>query len=290
MPGNHDHQLLSPWLESRCRSGAAPLAWTSARAQKASTGTRAIARMVLPASLDVVYPGICSPTASTPPAAITSTPTSRSRARPPRRRRPGPPARRAGRPRDLPDDFEVALAPLYALLDALANAWARPRSARGQRLTPRVAATSADGKRDRGAPAWSPRVSRRHRRDEPGGHRAGERPHLSGAELRHAGLRAISDVVGAVGIGTRHVVFGHTHRSGPLPRRPGRLARRGRRAAVERRLLDLRVDYLGGQWGSPYWPGGAIELESGGDPGFTPSARRDRRRRPVRPPAAPLQA
>ena len=42
------------------------------------------------------------------------------------------------------------------------------------------------------------------------------RPTLSGEELRRSGLRAAGTVVDGLGIRADHVVFGHTHRAGPL--------------------------------------------------------------------------
>ena len=43
------------------------------------------------------------------------------------------------------------------------------------------------------------------------------RPDVSGPELRRAGLRAFSQVLLDLGISGGHVMFGHTHRAGPLP-------------------------------------------------------------------------
>ncbi len=43
------------------------------------------------------------------------------------------------------------------------------------------------------------------------------RPDLSRAELRRAGLRAVSDVLSRLGVDATHVIFGHSHRAGPLP-------------------------------------------------------------------------
>jgi hypothetical protein len=40
---------------------------------------------------------------------------------------------------------------------------------------------------------------------------------LSGPELRRAGLRALEEVVSRLGVQAGHVIFGHTHRAGPLP-------------------------------------------------------------------------
>lgn len=42
-------------------------------------------------------------------------------------------------------------------------------------------------------------------------------PTLSGEELRRSGLRAMADVVRGLGVDAEHVLFGHTHRAGPLP-------------------------------------------------------------------------
>ena len=43
------------------------------------------------------------------------------------------------------------------------------------------------------------------------------RADISGPELRRAGLRAFGEVVARLDVGAAHVVFGHTHRAGPLP-------------------------------------------------------------------------
>jgi hypothetical protein len=44
------------------------------------------------------------------------------------------------------------------------------------------------------------------------------RADVSGPELRRAGLRAFHDVVRRLGVpANAHVIFGHTHRAGPLP-------------------------------------------------------------------------
>ncbi|MGZ6725501.1 MAG: hypothetical protein ACXVHK_31710, partial [Solirubrobacteraceae bacterium] len=43
------------------------------------------------------------------------------------------------------------------------------------------------------------------------------RADISGLELRRAALRAFNEVVARLAIEARQVVFGHTHRAGPLP-------------------------------------------------------------------------
>jgi len=42
------------------------------------------------------------------------------------------------------------------------------------------------------------------------------RADISSVELRRAGLRAMAATVSAAGIEADHVIFGHTHRAGPL--------------------------------------------------------------------------
>jgi hypothetical protein len=44
------------------------------------------------------------------------------------------------------------------------------------------------------------------------------RTDVSGQELRRAGLRAFGEVVARLDVDASHVIFGHTHRAGPLPR------------------------------------------------------------------------
>ncbi|MGO9899963.1 MAG: hypothetical protein ACLP0J_09770, partial [Solirubrobacteraceae bacterium] len=43
------------------------------------------------------------------------------------------------------------------------------------------------------------------------------RADLSGVELRRAGLLAFSTALSALGVESDYVIFGHTHRAGPLP-------------------------------------------------------------------------
>jgi hypothetical protein len=117
------------------------------------------------------------------------------------------------------EDYEAALAPMYAWIDALAQygglrgsggdgsfqvrAWrALTRTGRG------------GGLRRRGMAAAFPAVVALMNRAGIGP----LRPDVSAHELRRAGLRAMDEVVVRLGVpaGT-HVIFGHTHRAGPLP-------------------------------------------------------------------------
>jgi hypothetical protein len=93
-------------------------------------------------------------------------------------------------------------------------------------------------------------------------------PNISGHELRRAGLRAMGEVAARLGLGDAYVIFGHTHRAGPLPG-DCNAEWRGRGGA---RLINA------GSWiyeptfltqapgESPYWPGVCVLVEDAGPP------------------------
>jgi hypothetical protein len=161
-----------------------------------------------------------------------------------------------------PDDYEVVLAPLYALLDAVA---ARAPDGHGpshaNASTRAWRALAGDGRRPlrRTLLAGAFPVGVRAL------NRAGIGPFhadLSGPELRRAGLRAMRDVVARLGIDARHVVFGHTHRAGPLPADdPADWALPGGGALHNTGSWVLERTWTRDGAASPYWPGGAVELD-----------------------------
>jgi predicted phosphodiesterase len=121
-----------------------------------------------------------------------------------------------------PEDYEAALAPVYALTYSLAqNPMAGRRITRSDRSARAWEALSDNGRRGRAARLF-------------GGiavpaavgvlNAAGLgplSPDLSGPTLRDAALRGMSTVLDRLGVEARHVVFGHTHRSGPHARDRG---------------------------------------------------------------------
>jgi hypothetical protein len=92
---------------------------------------------------------------------------------------------------------------------------------------------------------------------------------LLGAQMRRASIPAIARVVHRLGVEAEWVIFGHVHRCGPLPGDdaqawvgPGgrpRLANTG--SWVYEPLLVHHATPP-----HPYWPGGAVRLEDGGEP------------------------
>ncbi|HEX4837135.1 MAG TPA: metallophosphoesterase [Solirubrobacteraceae bacterium] len=91
---------------------------------------------------------------------------------------------------------------------------------------------------------------------------------ISGSELRRAGLHAMGEVAVRLGLGDAHVIFGHTHRSGPLP---GDVETEWRGPAGARLLntgcWTYNAYFLAGAPGeSPYWPGRGVLVEDYGPP------------------------
>jgi hypothetical protein len=91
---------------------------------------------------------------------------------------------------------------------------------------------------------------------------------ISTPELRRAGLRAMGEVATRLGLGDAHVIFGHTHRAGPLPgdiltewQGPGgaHLLNTGCWTYDSYFVTDRPGE-------SPYWPGGAVLVEDDGPP------------------------
>ena len=93
------------------------------------------------------------------------------------------------------------------------------------------------------------------------------RADISSVELRRAGLRAMAAVVAATGVDANHVIFGHTHRAGPLDGEvegwwmPG-----GARLTNTGSWLYEGVFVDGSGPENPYWPGRVTWLRDSGPP------------------------
>ena len=94
------------------------------------------------------------------------------------------------------------------------------------------------------------------------------KPELTGDELRGAGLLAMGRVAEALAPRAEHLLFGHTHRPGPLP---------GDEEAEWTTLSGTRLWNTGGWYlepafisrraeHSPYWPGTIAWVDDGGPP------------------------
>jgi hypothetical protein len=94
------------------------------------------------------------------------------------------------------------------------------------------------------------------------------RPDISTAELRRAGLDAMGEVAARLGLGDAHVVFGHTHRPGPLPGdEPEEWRGRGGARLFNTGSWTYAGIFMGGAPGqSAYWPGSCVLVEDSGPP------------------------
>jgi hypothetical protein len=91
---------------------------------------------------------------------------------------------------------------------------------------------------------------------------------VSGPGLRRGGLRGIGEVISRLGVAARHVVFGHTHRAGPLP---GDLMHEWI-APTGSRIMNigswtLEPSFLGNDPNSsPYRPGFGVVVDGDAEP------------------------
>jgi hypothetical protein len=224
VPGNHDHQLLAPWLERRRLRGAGPLGLEQvAKANAGALGS--LARRTGKAEMVLAYPGVWvrDDTYATHGHyldAHLTVPTLE-------RIGVGVVERMLGGAPDgnrTPDDYESVEAPLYSFLYGLAQGGPRTRRVAGANTSARVWA--AVHGRDGRPPSLGGRLAGRI--GVPGAvglaNRLGIGPlrsDLSAAEIGRAGVRAMAEVVRNLRIEAAHVIFGHTHRSGPREGLPG---------------------------------------------------------------------
>jgi predicted phosphodiesterase len=254
--GNHDHHLAAEWLEERRLAGQ-PLGLEERTGPAASRALGVIAERMPQTEVELAYPGIwlrprtyathghyidCHMTVPRLEAiAVSAIARAAGGIRPPPR---------------TPDDYEAVVTPLYSFAYALAQGSARARRVLGIDLSRKVW-DRIDRRRDIGSRALSaigiPAAVWALNRAGMGPFEA----RLSGVTLRESGIRAMSDLMGALGIDADEVIFGHTHRPGPLPADSG----------WDPRLFNAgswlyEPNLTGGTASeSPYWPGCCIWVD-----------------------------
>jgi hypothetical protein len=220
VPGNHDHMLLSGWLERRaCAPDPPPLGLESVVDWDPGEPLAAVAGALAPARVRVLYPG-----------AWLRGDVYASHGHYGDRHNTAPIMERLGaglmarfvREQDggphRIEDYEGTLGPMYAWMDALAQGRS-PRRSGGQGSL-QVALwhqlTNSGGRPSvrrailrAGFPVFIGALNRA---------RLGPlRADVSGPELRRGGLRGFAEVLARLEVNARYAVFGHTHRAGPLP-------------------------------------------------------------------------
>jgi predicted phosphodiesterase len=268
-PGNHDYPLIAPWLDAR-RERREPLGLEQRVAPgDASPLAGTLAGWLGDAPLDLAYPGLWL----RPDVYATHGHYLDMHISVPSFERIGARAVNRivrGSTAELrrPDDYEAALSPIYALLDEVAQV-APDRGTGGSGASERAWKLMMGGRRRRPAQlaawaAWPLVIAALNR--------AGLGPlsgNLSGTALRRAAVVAMGEVVARLGIEADHVVFGHTHRSGPWPPRDDPadwVIPTGARLWNAGCWIYSRAFLTGVPNESPYWPGVCVRVGAEGAP------------------------
>lgn len=267
VPGNHDHALAEPWLTRLRIEGraVAPDAEWPVEAGDGAAGR--LAEWMPDAEVTLAYPGVrlrndvyathghYLDLHMTVPRleAIGASAMGRLTGR--------------GRECETATDYEAVLAPMYAFMAGLAQGASPMLLERGGRAS-RSLWRTVNGNRRLGRLVLG-------RLTVPGAvavlNRAGFGPfrsELTGDALRRSGLGAMGEVSESLVPDAEHVVFGHTHRPGPLPDDD---------RAEWTTSSGIRL-WNSGNWfydpaflrrpdvQSPYWPGTMVMLDDTGPP------------------------
>jgi hypothetical protein len=272
VPGNHDHHLLVPWLEERRLHGDQTLELEH-RFTPAAGVITALAAMAAPAEISLAYPGIwlrpdiyathghyldrhlTVPTferlgVAAVERVLGTTPGGPDPLEAPEDREPA-----------TPGEYERVQAPVYELLYALAQAGNRVDAASpSARIWAALGGGESRAARLRGWLLGSVAL--------PGAvgvaNRLGLGPvrsDLSPAAIARAGAIAMGHVVKRLEIDAAHVLFGHTHRRGPLA---GESEWRHGATALMNTGSWVHAPGLLGPTAesSPYWPGSLAVVEA----------------------------
>ena len=281
VPGNHDHRLVSGWLEQRALAGAPPLGLAD-EADADIWPASALRQALEETDLAITYPGLwvrddvylthghyldrhlTIPTFERLGLALIERTLGLAPVMPDPldapEHEPDP---------DTPDEYEQITAPIYAFLFALAQAGAigaHPGGTPSKRVWDALSGGDSTAGKIRGWLLGSVAL--------PGAvgvaNRLGLGPvraDLSAGAITRAGVNAMGEVVERLRIDARHVIFGHTHRRGPMPsedewrRSDGGPALWNAGSWVHSpSLLRSSAD------DSPYWPGTVAFLEDEGPP------------------------
>ena len=282
--GNHDHALVEPWLERRGLEAPPPHLQVEQLLEpaEASPMLEQLAEWASPARVGAGYPGVWV----RPDVYAThghyldchlTVPTLE-------RLSMGVMSRVLGRPAGEfagVDDYEAVEAPAFAWRDAVARTGPTGRMLNGATTDGAWRTLRGDARR-RGA-GVAARLRRRALMASfaiavAALNRAGLGPlhsNISGRELRRAGLRAMAEVAARLDLGDAYVVFGHTHRPGPLPGdEPGewRPFSTAATPGAGARLVNTgswsyaRVFLTATPGEGPYWPGTCVIVEDSGPP------------------------
>jgi hypothetical protein len=268
--GNHDHGLVAPALSRRAVAEPPPPPLGSESEIESLPGEplARVCAMLGPDRVRVSYPGVwlredVYATHGHHLDRHTTVPTLERLAI-------GAVARHAGEPAGGPasaDDYEAVLGPVYASLDAYARGGGPARQGASvvawRALRPGEPGSAMQRLRRRALrAAFAASVA--------GLGRAGLGPlshDVSVDALRRSALTALGEVLLRLRVDARFVVFGHTHRAGPLAGDERGWWRTSTGAELYNCGCWVRERTLAGDdRRSPYRPGFCVTLEDGGDP------------------------
>jgi predicted phosphodiesterase len=261
VPGNHDHGLLRGWIERR--DSEVPLGLESVVDWDAREPLGWLVEALAPARVRVAYPGVWL---REDVYAIHGHYGDRHNTVPILERLgAGVTVRVAGEPDGGPgraEDYEAALAPMYAWADTVAQSGGLHLGGGGSFQIAAWRALNGAGRRSLRSRAMAVGLAVA----VAGLNRAGIGPlraDVSGVALRRGALAGFAEVVGRLSVSASHVIFGHTHRAGPLkgddPSEWGRLINTGSWVYEARFVGDDPA-------GSPYRPGFAAVVGDDGPP------------------------
>jgi hypothetical protein len=271
VPGNHDHMLLRGWSERRALSEQPePLGLSSDVNWREGELLAEIASSLGPARVRAAYPGVWL-----------REDVYAAHGHYADRHNPAPIIERLGAgvmARVIPEvdggplraeDYEATLRPMYAWIEAVAQA--REQWPEGGHDSVQIRVwrdlSSSDGRRAvrrAGLRAGWPLVVRGLNRARLGPLEAD----VSGEGLRRGGLRGFAEVLSRLQVGAGHAIFGHTHRAGPLAGD----SREEWTAPTGTRMMNigswtLEPSFLGNDPAtSPYRPGFSMLLEDDREP------------------------
>jgi predicted phosphodiesterase len=279
VPGNHDYRLVSGWLEARALRGAKPLRlsekarldlWPASELREAMPG----------AKLSLRYPGVwlrkdvyamhghyldrhlTIPTFERLGLALVErtlglTPTGDDPLAPP-----------DVKSSDEPEEYERIAAPVFAFLYALAQAGAgenHPGGTPTKRIWDSLTGGGTRGAKLRGWLLGSVAL--------PGAVGAANRlglgpvrADLSPNAITRAGVDAMSEVVERLQINAKWVLYGHTHRRGPLEEEDAWVTDNGATLLNTGSWVHSPSLLRSTSKGSAYWPGTIAMIEGDGDP------------------------
>ncbi len=267
--GNHDHRLLRGWAERRAAAATpTPLGLEAAVEFEDDEPLAELTRWLSPARARVAYPGVwlredvyaihghyadrhyTVPIIERLGAALMA----RVVAEP------------EGGPRSI-EDYEATLAPMYAWIDSVAQSGGvRGHGSGGLQVRAWKALVREDGgRRWRGAAlgaAYAGMIGVLNRADV-GPFEAD----VSGPALRRAGLRAFAQVLERLEVRAPYVIFGHTHRPGPLPADDRAEWSTAASALINTGSWTYDRGFVG-EWvgDNPYRPGFCVTLTDAGPP------------------------